>query len=165
MKDKRITLIAAMDQNNLIGKGNSLPWNLPADLKFFKQQTVGKTILMGRKTCESLPFVLPQRRNVVLSRNKSFERDGFEVVHSLEMLDQETELMVIGGAKIYELMLSHATHLIITKIHDCFEGDTYFPDIDWSAWQVNRLTNIPISANNPDVAYDFIYYKKKSITS
>ncbi len=160
MKDKKITLIAAMDKNGLIGKGNSLPWNLPADLKFFKQQTLGKTILMGRKTCESLPFVLPKRRNIVLTRNQSFKRKGFDVIHSIDMLDQESDLMVIGGAKIYDLMLSKATHLIITKIHSGFEGDTYFPEIDWSAWKISRLTNNPISANNAEVAYDFIFYNK-----
>jgi dihydrofolate reductase len=160
MKDKKITLIAAMDQNNLIGNKNALPWHLPADLKFFKQQTTGKTILMGRKTCESLPFVLPKRRNLVLSRNQSFNRKGFEIVNNLEQLDQVQDLMVIGGAKIYELMLPMATHLIFTKIHAEFDGDTHFPTVDWAAWQINRITNIPISADNPNYAFDFIFYEK-----
>ncbi len=149
-----------MDQNNLIGNDNSLPWHLPADLKFFKKQTIGKTLLMGRKTCESLPFVLPKRRNVVLSRNQSFARSGFEIVHTMAELHKEPELMVIGGAKIYELMLPHATNLILTKIHTAFDGDTHFPAVDWSNWQINRITNNPISEENPHFAYDFVFYEK-----
>lgn len=160
MTDNIITLIAAMDQNNLIGHNNSLPWHLPADLKFFKQQTLGKTVLMGRKTCESLPFVLPKRRNLVLSHNQSFKQPGFEVVNDINELDEEAELMVIGGAKIYQLMLPKATHLILTRIHATFEGDTYFPEVDWTEWQINRITNHPISDDNPDFAYDFVFYQK-----
>ena len=160
MTDKKITLIAAMDQNNLIGRNNTLPWHLPADLKFFKQQTLGKTVLMGRKTCESLPFVLPNRRNVVLSRNQSFSRKGFAVVHTVEELQNEPELVVIGGAKIYQLMLPIATHLTITKIDAAFDGDTHFPEVDWSCWQIQRITNNPVSIDNPDFAYDFIFYEK-----
>ena len=160
MKTHKISLIAAMDKNSLIGNNNSLPWHLPADLAFFKQQTLGKTLLMGRKTCQSLPFVLPQRRNMVLSRNRSFRREGFEIVHSLDELKHEPDLLVIGGAKIYELMLENATHLIITKIHHSFKGDTYFPEVDWSNWKIQRLTNHPISKENPHWAYDFIFYER-----
>ena len=162
MINSKITLIAAMDQNNLIGQDNSLPWHLPADLKFFKQQTLGKTVLMGRKTCESLPFVLPKRRNVVLSRNQSFTRDGFEVVHDIDTLQPEPELVVIGGAKIYQLMLPKATHLVITKIHASFDGATHFPSLNWSDWRINRITNNPVSKENPDFAYDFIFYERIS---
>lgn len=160
MTDKRITLIAAMDQNNLIGSDNQLPWHLPADLKFFKQQTLGKTLLMGRKTCESLPFVLPKRRNLVLSRNQSFNRKGFEVVHSIEQSLKADEIMVIGGAKIYQLMLPYATHMIITRIHNSFKGDAYFPEVDWSQWKINRVTNHPISDENQTFAYDFVFYER-----
>lgn len=155
----KITLIAAMDENYLIGSENSLPWHLPADLKFFKQQTLGKCLLMGRKTCESLPFCLPKRRNVVLSRNANFSRAGFEVINSVETIDED-EIMVIGGAKIYQLMLPFATHMIITKIHKAFSGDTYFPTVNWDQWQINQLTNNPVSTDNPDFAYDFIFYEK-----
>lgn len=161
MINKKITLIAAMDQNKLIGSENSLPWYLPADLKFFKQQTLGHTLLMGRKTCESLPFVLPKRRNIVLSRNQSFSREGFEVVHSLDDLSSEQDLMVIGGAKIYQMTLPHATHMIITRLNKTFTGDTYFPELDWSEWEVNRITNHPVSEKNRDFEYDFIFYQRK----
>ncbi len=156
---KKVTLIAAMDENQLIGSENSLPWHLPADLKFFKQQTSGKCILMGRKTCESLPFSLPNRRNVVLSRNNAFSRSGFTLINSLDELN-ESEIMVIGGAKIYELMLPHATHMILTRIHKKFSGDTYFPPLEWKHWQITQLTNNPVSTENPDFAYDFIFYEK-----
>ncbi len=155
----KITLIAAMDRNQLIGKDNDLPWHLPADLKFFKQQTTGKTLLMGRKTCESLPFALPNRRNIVLSRNQNFSRDGFEVIESLDLITNCQELMVIGGAKIYEFMLPYATHMIITRIDAEFEGDTHFPSVDWKNWQVNRITNTPISASNPDFSFDVVFYQ------
>lgn len=160
LTDKKITLIAAMDQNFLIGNNNELPWHLPADLKFFKQQTLGKTVLMGRKTCESLPFVLPQRRNLVLSRNHSFKRKGFEVVHSIEESINQEEIMVIGGAKIYQLMLPHATHMIITKIHNSFTGDTYFPAVNWPEWRIQSITNHPISDGNQSFAYDFVFYER-----
>ena len=157
----KMTLIAAMDEKQLIGAGNDLPWRLPADLKFFKQQTMNKTILMGRKTCQSLPFPLPKRRNLVLSRNADFERDGFEVLPDLDQLPANLdELMVIGGGGIYELLLPQATHMILTRIHKTLEGDTYFPAVDWSQWQLMRRTNHPISEDNPDFAYDFEFYKK-----
>ena len=156
----KITLIAAMDQNQLIGSNNDLPWHLPADLKFFKQQTMGKTLLMGRKTCESLPFALPNRRNLVLSRNRNFMRKGFEVIDSLDLIEGINEIMVIGGAKIYAMMLPLATHLIITRLHGSFEGDTYFPSVDYEQWKLVRITNNPISKDNPDMAFDFTFYEK-----
>ncbi len=156
----KITLIAAMDDHQLIGKDNKLPWHLPADLKFFKQQTSGKTVLMGRKTCESLPFPLPNRHNLVISKNPAFSKPGFEVIHNINKTFEVDDLMVIGGAKIYELMLPYATHLIITKIHAAFDGDTYFPAINWQQWRMTRLTNNPISASNPNHEFDFIFYEK-----
>lgn len=158
----KLTLIAAMDNNQLIGSNNDLPWRLPADLKFFKQQTNGKTLLMGRKTCESLPFPLPNRRNVVISRNTDFSREGFETINNITAIDdlKVNELMVIGGAKIYELMMDKATHMILTKINSNFEGDTYFPKIDWEQWRVQRKTNNPISDENPEFSFDFVFYEK-----
>lgn len=156
----RITLIAAMDLKQLIGKDNNLPWHLPADLKFFKQQTMGKTLLMGRKTCESLPFALPGRQNWVLSRNSAFSREGFTVISNLDELPQVDELMVIGGAKIYQLMLPQATHMIITRINTELIGDTHFPVVNWDQWQINQLTNHPPAAEHPDWSYDFVFYEK-----
>ncbi len=159
----KITLIAAMDQNQLIGCDNNLPWHLPADLKFFKQQTMGKTLLMGRKTCESLPFALPKRRNIVLSRNRNFARKGFEVIDSLELIKDEDEIMVIGGAAIYTMMLPLANQLILTQLKASFEGDTFFPKVDWQQWKINRITNNPISAENKEFEFDFIFYEKTGV--
>jgi dihydrofolate reductase len=155
-----VTLIAAMDKNGLIGKDNKLPWHIPIDLKFFKQQTSGKTVLMGRKTCESLPFPLPQRRNVVITRNKNFSKPGFEIIHEINQSILNDELMVIGGSTIYQLMMPFTDAMIITKINHEFIGDTYFPEINWSNWINTRTTHIPISAENKDYIIDFEFYKR-----
>ncbi|MCX7554633.1 dihydrofolate reductase [Marinicella sp. S1101] len=162
----KVTLIAAMDTNQLIGANNDLPWRLSADLQFFKRQTTDKTILMGRKTCESLPFALPNRKNLVLTRNPSFERKGFETINDLDLLKQQEldEVMIIGGAKIYELLMPHATHMIITHINATFDGDTYFPDIDWNQWHKTRVTNNPVSSENPDFSFDFVFYERVDVS-
>ena len=124
---KKLTFILAMDENKLIGSNNDLPWRLPADLKCFKEKTLNKTILMGRKTCESLPFVLPKRKNIVLTRNINFSRQGFDIIHKLDTInDLNGEVIVIGGAMIYQLLMPFASNLLITKIHHKFTGDTYF---------------------------------------
>ena len=154
---KNITLIAAMDTNGLIGKNNRLPWHLPVDLKFFKQQTLGKTILMGRKTCESLPFPLPNRRNIVLSRNKVFSKPGFDIINNIDNKILDDEVMVIGGSTLYELLMPQASHMILTRIDHEFEGDTYFPNVDWELWRNTRTTRLPISDQNPEynIAFEF----------
>ena len=150
-----------MDENNLIGNNNDLPWQLPADLKYFKTQTVNKTILMGRKTCESLPFVLPKRRNVVLTRNINFSRQGFEIIHKLDSInDLDDEIMVIGGAMIYKLLMPYANKLLITKIHQKFKGDTHF---EWNKkdWKLtDRIDNKADDKNKYD--YSFLTYRNNS---
>lgn len=161
LKELNITYILAMDKNCLIGSNNDLPWRLPADLQYFKQKTLNKTVLMGRKTCQSLPFVLPKRRNVVLTRNTSFQRDGFEIIHSLDQIqDIQDEIMVIGGAMIYQLLMPFVNKLLITHIHHEFTGDTYF---DWNPelWQIVTKTNNKPDDQNP-YSYSFIEYARKS---
>ena len=155
-----LTIIVAMDENNLIGKDNSLPWHLPADLKYFKQQTLNKTILMGRKTCESLPFVLPQRRNVVLTRNVEFTREGFEIIHKLDSInDYEGEVMIIGGAMIYKLLMPYVNKLLITKIHHQFDGDTHF---EWSPDEWKLVSQIDCKADDKNLYnYSFMEYLRK----
>jgi dihydrofolate reductase len=155
----KLTLIAAMDQQGLIGKDNQLPWHIPADLKFFKQQTMGKPILMGRKTCESLPFPLPGRRNLVLTRNETFTAEGFETFQDITAVN-EKDVMVIGGSTIYELLLPRASHLILTRIHHTFAGDTYFPDVDWTDWQLTRQTRVPVGDDNPNYELSFEFYDR-----
>lgn len=133
-----ITLIAAMDRNRTIGIGNKLPWRLPAEMAFFKKMTIGKTVLMGRKTFESLPKPLVDRRNVVLTRQTDFHPEGCEIVHSIkEALELYTaeELVVIGGADIYEQFLPFANQILLTKVEvDIEGGDAFFPafsDLHW----------------------------------
>lgn len=154
------TLITAVDKNGLIGANNQLPWHISADLKFFKKQTVGKTVLMGRKTCQSLPFPLPQRTNLVLSRDPGFKMPGFVTITDLESIDDTDEIMVIGGRTLYEMMLPIADRLIVTKINHEFEGDTYFPAVDWDQWENVKSTYIPITKDNPDYQLTFEFYQR-----
>lgn len=156
-----LTLIAAMDKHGLIGKDNKLPWHLPADLKFFKQQTLGKTVLMGRKTCESLPFPLPNRTNIVLSRNVNYKKEGFKVINTIEEALLNEDVMVIGGNTLYKLLMPLASSMILTRINHEFEGDTYFPKVDWDQWLKTRTTNLPISKSNPDYNIAFEFYQRK----
>ncbi len=159
MIKKNLTFILAMDENNLIGKNNDLPWKLPADLKYFKKQTLNKTILMGRKTCESLPFSLPKRRNIVLTRNIDFSRQGFDIIHKLDSInDLDDETMVIGGAMIYKLLMPYANKLLITKINHQFKGDTHF---DWNEqdWKlIDTIDNQADEKNKFD--YSFLTYQR-----
>lgn len=135
-----ITLIAAMDRNYAIGADNKLLWHLPADMAFFKAMTTGKTVLMGRKTYESLGRPLPNRRNVVLTRQKGLQLEGCEVVHEVsEALErfQEEELMVIGGAEIYALALPYADKLLLTEVEaDIERSDAFFPKFDKREWRL-----------------------------
>ena len=159
MIEKKLTYILAMDENNLIGSDNDLPWRLPADLKYFKEKTLNKTILMGRKTCESLPFVLPNRRNVVLTRNINFSRQGFDLIHKLDSInDLDDEIMVIGGAMIYRILMPYANKLLITKIHHQFKGDTHF---EWNEkdWQLTKRIDHQADEKNK-FDYSFLSYQQ-----
>ncbi|GGO07167.1 dihydrofolate reductase [Saccharibacillus kuerlensis] len=136
-----ITLIWAQDENGLIGRDNGLPWRIPADMAYFKRETLGKPIIMGRKTWESFGSKpLKDRQNIVLTRDTSFKADGAEVVHSPEdavaAADGE-EIMIIGGSQIYELYLPLADRLRVTKVHENFQGDAHFPEVDWSVWKLS----------------------------
>ncbi|HEY9052549.1 MAG TPA: type 3 dihydrofolate reductase [Gammaproteobacteria bacterium] len=134
-----ISLIAAMDKNRLIGKENGLPWHLPADFKHFKQVTMGKPIIMGRKTFESIGKPLPGRKNIVISR-KGFSADGVIVVDSIEQALQEVknaeEVMIIGGASFYEQMINKAVRMYLTHVDAECEGDAWFPEFDINDWSV-----------------------------
>ena len=134
-----ITLIAALAKNRVIGKDNQIPWHLPADLKHFKEMTMGKPVLMGRKTFESIGKPLPGRRNVVISRQKDYKIVGVEMFCSIEealiALQNEPEVMVIGGAEIYRQTLPRATRLVLTFVEGEFKGDTYFPEWKNKEWQ------------------------------
>ena len=134
----RLSIVVAMDDNRLIGSKNQLPWHLPADLAYFKKLTTGKSILMGRKTYDSIGRPLPNRRNIVITRNSNISIPGCEVVssidHALELTKDDPEVMVIGGASLCEQLLPKINRLYITKIDGEFEGDVFFPkydDFDW----------------------------------
>jgi dihydrofolate reductase len=132
-----LSLIAALDRRNAIGKGNALPWHLPADLKRFKALTLGKPVLMGRKTAESLGRALPGRRNLVLTRSGRVPFDGMEAIALDDALALGGEVCVIGGGEIYELTLPFATHLHLTHVDTIVEGaDAFFPAFDANAWRV-----------------------------
>lgn len=164
----RVSLLAALAANRVIGKNNTLPWHLPEDLKRFKSLTMGHTIVMGRKTHESIGRVLPGRRNVVVSRQIDLIAPGAVVVHSLQAaLEQGNsasatadELFIIGGAKLYEQTLALAQRMYLTEIQQDFEGDAYFPEFNCAEWiEVARERHM--SAGTMPLAYHFVVLERK----
>ena len=161
----KITLVAAIASNNVIGKENSLPWNIPEDLKRFKQMTSGHTILMGRKTFDSIGRPLPNRQNIVMTKDENFEQEGIKVINdfdeALELIKESNEdVFVIGGSKIYELFEPVANSLAITRILKDFEGDAFFPDINWDLWQIEKEENFFDEKSN--IECKLIEYSKKA---
>lgn len=164
-----ISLIVAMAQNRIIGRNNKLPWYLPEDLKYFKRVTMGKPIIMGRKTFESIGRPLPGRANIVVTRNEDYAAEGIKVVHDLEqakalcesitMIDGQSEAMVIGGAEIYQQALGYADRLYLTEVHADVEGDASFPDFDRSQWQEVGREDFQASGPNP-YAYSFLVLER-----
>lgn len=162
-------MIAALSRNRVIGKNNDLPWKLPDDMKFFMEKTKGHHVIMGRKNYDSIPRKfkpLPDRSNIVVTRQKKFEAPGCIVVDSLEKgLDiakenNEPETFVIGGAEIYRLGLPHANKLYLTEIEAEIEGDTYFPLFDRNEWiETSRVHHS--NDERHAYAFDFVLYEKK----
>ena len=134
-----ISIIVAVAENNIIGANNQLIWHLSDDLKRFKALTTGHSIIMGRKTFESIGRPLPNRHNIVVSRNKSLQIEGCTVVSSLQdaiaLCVEDSEVFVIGGGELYRQALPLASKLYLTKVHKSFEGDTFFPEIDMNEWR------------------------------
>lgn len=164
---QKISLIAALDNEFAIGRHNSLPWHLPADLQRFKALTLNKTIIMGRKTAESLGRALPKRRNVVLSRSGYVPFDGMEAAKSfddvLTLCKNEVELCIIGGGEIYRVALPIATHLYLTHVDTVVENaDAFFPKVDFKKWHVT-----PRGRHTPDekhaFAFEFVDYELKKL--
>ncbi|ATX82851.1 dihydrofolate reductase [Mariprofundus ferrinatatus] len=152
MAKPTLSLIWGQDRNGLIGRNNALPWHLPADLAWFKRSTMGKPILMGRKTHESIGRPLPGRTNLILTRQTDLVIEGCTVVHSpdevLAMVPDADEIMVMGGAEIYALLFDRATRLYITEIEGEFEGDAWFPEFDRNIWKETfRETHQPDEKN------------------
>jgi len=160
-----ISLIWAMDENGLIGVDNSLPWRLPADMQWFRKNTLGKPIVMGRKTFESFGGKpLPQRTNIVVTRAQNYRAEGAVIVHSIEeavaAAGDAEELMVIGGSSFYEQMLPQADRLYVTRVHGEFKGDAWFPEVDWSLWQEVARSSSTIDEKN-SYACSFSEYRRK----
>ncbi|MDF0479975.1 dihydrofolate reductase [Vagococcus sp. PNs007] len=141
-----LAAIWAQDESGLIGKENKLPWHLPHDLAFFKNTTENNTIVMGRTTFEGMgKRALPNRQTIVLTSDRSYESEGVTVLHSVEDVVKYAETFegitfITGGAKVYKEFLPHCSVLYRTVIHETFEGDTYFPEVDWEEWTMINIS-------------------------
>ena len=165
----RKALIVAMSRNRVIGRNNKLPWYLPGDLKYFKQATMGKPIIMGRRTWESIGKALPGRLNIVVSSKELELPPGVAKVETLDeafkkaeaqaMLDGVDEVMVIGGGQVYEAVLPDIDRIYITQVHAEIEGDAFFPEIDLEQWQEIGREDFSASDNNP-YDYSFVVYQR-----
>jgi len=158
-----ISMIVAMDTNRVIGKDNGLLWHLPDDFQYFKAVTMGKPIVMGRKTFESIGRPLPGRENVVITRDEAFSAEGVTVVNSidaaLEATQQYDEVMVIGGANLYQQMLPLANKLYVTLVRHAFEGDVFFPEINADKWVLTDQTEHSADDRHAH-SFSFITYQK-----
>ena len=169
-----ISLIVAVSRNGVIGMDNQLPWHLPDDLRYFKSVTMGKPLIMGRKTHESIGRPLPGRTNIVITRQTDYQAEGIVVVNTLQQgLDKaeaisseagHEEVMVIGGAEIYQQALLQADRLYITHVHADVEGDAFFPEVNWNCWQeVQREDHAadPVGdAQKNPYDYSFVVYDR-----
>ncbi|MBU9712994.1 dihydrofolate reductase [Evansella tamaricis] len=168
-----IFMIAAVGEGMVIGKDGDMPWHLPNDLKYFKRTTSGHPVLMGKRTFESIGKALPNRRNIILTRDKSFSAEDIEVVNSLDEVKELLELnnsrtdgkkeqfFVIGGATLYNQLIGIADRLYITKIHAHFEGDTYFPEINEEEWKVVSSEKGEVDEKNP-YRHTFVVYERRT---
>lgn len=172
----KISLIAAVAQNGVIGSQNDMPWHLPDDFAFFKRKTSHHPVIMGRKTLVALGKPLANRTNIVITRNRDFRADGVLIVHTLEDAITEAkkanqlahqapehrlsnEIFVIGGAEIYTMALPLATTLYLTEIHQAYNGDAYFPRFDKQVWQEVSRRPHPADGRHA-VAFDFVEYER-----
>lgn len=164
-----LAIIVAAAENGVIGRNNALPWHLPGDLQYFRRVTMGKPVVMGRKTYESIGRPLPGRTNIVITRNQDFHAEGVKLVASLDaalqiaegiaLIDGVSELVVIGGAEIYRAAIPMAARLYVTEIHASVEGDAYLPDIDWTEWrEIERERHVAHGDNPYD--YSFVVYRR-----
>ena len=164
-----ICLIAAVAENRVIGNGQVLPWKIPTDLKYFRDLTMGKPIIMGRLTYDSVGSPLPGRKNIVVSRRSNLDIENTIVVRSIEdaikVGRQESQLLgvkdlfVVGGAQIYEDALKFCTRIYITEVHDSPQGNILFPEVDWTLWkETSRQYHGP---ENSQPAYSFVVYEEK----
>ena len=157
-----LSIVVAKASNDVIGGDNKLLWHISEDLKRFKDITSNHTIIMGRKTFESLPKILPNRHHIVITRDKNFKVDSEEVtiVNDISDIiskfkDSEEEFFVIGGGEIYKTLMPHCKKLYLTRVYKDFEGDTKFPVINYDEWKIVNKSEIKINEKN-NLSYDFI---------
>lgn len=167
-----VGMIVAMARNGVIGRDNQLPWHLPNDLKYFKATTMGKPIVMGRKTYESIGKPLPGRPNIVISRDSDFQAEGVLLASTIDgalALAKRTaldvgvdEIMIIGGSQVYSALLPSVDRLYLTEVHAEVEGDSHFPSMNFGQWRELSRENFFAEGGNP-FDYSFVIYQKRSI--
>jgi len=167
----KLSMIVAVAQNRVIGRNNALPWYLPNDLKYFKQTTMGKPVIMGRKTYESIGKPLPGRTNIVITRQSDYHPKGVKVVSSVAeardlaesvcLIDGQEEAMIMGGAEIYTLALPDCDRLYLTEVHAEVEGDAWFPEYDKSEWEEVAREDFAAEGPNP-YNYSFVVYDRNA---
>ena len=161
----QLSIIVAMDKNRAIGANGTLPWHLSSDLKNFKSITMGKPIVMGRKTHESIGQPLPGRENIILTRDETFFAEGCTVLHSLDAIYEHCseceEVMITGGAEIYKSSLNDASKLYLTEVHTAIDGDTFFPAFNRSEWKEVSRQDFKSDEKNE---YDYSFVELNKIT-
>lgn len=162
----KLTIVAAVARNGVIGRDNDMPWRLPEDLKHFRRVTLGAPVIMGRRTWDSLPArfrPLPGRRNVVVTRNRDWQADGADVAHTLDealaLVADAPKAFVMGGGELYALALPEADELVLTEIDADFEADTFFPD--WPRQAFNEIAREAHAPTEPgELAFAFVTYRR-----
>ena len=159
-----LSLVVAASRNNVIGKDNALPWSLPADLKHFREITTGHAVVMGRKTFESIGRPLPNRRNIVITRQADYAPEGVEIVRSftaaLHAVPSDEEVFVIGGGEIFKIALPLADRVYLTRVEADVAGDVFFPELDPKEWREASHTEGVVDEKNP-YPHTFILLEKK----
>jgi dihydrofolate reductase len=162
-----VTLIVAASTNDVIGRNGALPWHLPEDLRLFRELSLGKAVIMGRRTHEAIGRPLPGRRNIVISRQPDLQLDGCEVVGSpeaaLALVEGDDEVMVIGGELVYRQFLPRANRLHLTRVHVTVEGDTFLPSLDTAEWRVAEEQDYPANDTRP-LGFTFITFERIAAT-
>lgn len=156
MSNLKLTLIVAAAENNAIGKGNKMPWHLPNDFKYFKKNTLDHSIVMGRKTFESIGKALPERRNIVITRDLNYKAEDIDVANGLDEVltycRDEREIFIIGGAEIYRQTLPLAQKVLLTRVHTTVDGDAFFPELVPASWKL-----VSSEAHQKDEKHAFDY--------
>lgn len=157
-----VSLIVAHADQNVIGFKGSMPWHLPDDLKHVKRLTEGNTIVMGRKTYDSIGRPLPNRRNVVMTRDKNFTAEGVDIIHSVdEIKSLDGKVFIFGGSNIYKETMHLVDEMYVTRIYETFGGDTFFPEYDINEWTVSDRETGEVNTRNK-YPHEFIHYVRKT---